>query len=112
MFNLFSKPITDMYYYKCGVNIGTNQVDCTKSQTNFKEFDKPEDYTTVMVIAINKETAEKESLTFIPPSGTGVLASASWLMKSRSTMMTGEERILSSELHADLGMRQYNIIDK
>jgi hypothetical protein len=112
MFNLFSKPITNLYYYKCGVNNNTTQVDCTKSQTDFKEFDKPEDYTNVMILAISKEIAETESQTFIPPSGTGVLASASWLMKSRTAMMTGEERILSSELYTDIGTRKYNIIDK
>ncbi len=107
MFNLFSKSICDIYYYKCGVNNTTIMTDCTKSQTGFKDFDKPEEYGNITHIALNKETAEREH-TNRPPIGLSGVGQAFWWLTADNKVETGEARILSSEL----GTNMYTIIEK
>ncbi len=103
MFNLFNKPVSDIYYYKCGTNNKTNQHVCTKSQTGFKEFDKPEEYKNIIHIALNKETVERIS------SITHPYADNFWPYWQReSKAEKGEIRILTAEIGTD----NFNIIEK
>ncbi len=109
-------PTEGHYYYQCGSQIDkgsrlegiayTGEVHCTKSDVEFKNLDKPEDYGKITQIILSKATAERKMATGVesvalpitvvggPAAAIGLVAAAS----AYAGAETGETRILTDEL--------------
>ncbi len=53
------------YYYKCGTHIHTGNVACTKSLTNYTDFDNPTDYEKILTLSLSKSFEIKNSLVLV-----------------------------------------------
>jgi predicted lipoprotein len=102
-----------MYYYQCGTNIKSTEIHCTKSDTGFKDFHNPSDYTNVMRLSLRKEAAEKKIMSgseaaMIGASAVSGVVGLFSVANAYAGAETGESRILTDELRTS----SYIIINK
>ncbi len=94
--------MSDNYYYKCGTHNTTRVVTCIKSSNDYKDFNEPEDYHTIVKLRLEKSFAEKKV-----PGPVDLYISFFGFLTYTHTQ-TGEAEVLSKELKTS----HYAIINK
>ena len=80
-----ARVVSMSYYYTCATRRDTQRVDCIRSETGFKDFENPLDYTRRIRIVLAREVADR------------TFADARIGMRLVATE-TGESRILRAEV--------------
>ena len=97
---------TGTYYYTCATHNDSGEVHCTKSDTGFKELDRPHTYSKFISLCLPKESADRKVGKITSPA-VGLLGAFAAL-HAYATADTVEDKILTSEL----GTRDYIILNK
>ncbi len=95
--------MSDHYYYKCGTHTKTNVVTCIKSSNDYKDFNEPEDYHTIVRLSLRKSFADKKM-----PTTYGLAFGVMGALYTYSNLQTGETQVLTEELKTPY----YAIINK